>query len=228
MSRTANSHMYSGLASAALLPDVLISRDDEGAGWDFFSWRVAVEACPELLAARRILMINDSVIGPIASLSPLIERLERSQADVIGFAESADPVPHIQSWGIAFAGEAISGGAVGDYYRRPGMHWSKEEIISHMEIPLGSWFARRGYAVEVICSPVTLGGEQRNPSIFGWQNVLRSGIPFAKRELFISPMQTIGKQPDQVLKTAQQSASIDLEPLVRDSVASVGTRLEVS
>jgi lipopolysaccharide biosynthesis protein len=214
-------------ASVHVLPDILIARDHDGAGWDFFSWRVAFETCPELSDAQRILVLNDSVIGPISSIDPLLQRLDRSTADVIGLAEAADPIPHFQSWGVAFAGRAISSGAVEDFYKRIGITWPKEDVIGHMEIPLGAWFARRDYLLEVVCSPTILGGMRLNPSIFGWENILRAGVPLIKRELFITPMDTIGKRPAQVLRAAQKHASIDLEPIVRDSVASAGKTLDL-
>jgi ABC-2 type transport system ATP-binding protein len=214
-------------ASERTLPDVLIMRDHAGAGWDFFSWRVAFETCPELRDAQRILVLNDSMIGPIAPIEPLLARLIRSTADVVGLAEAADPIPHLQSWGVAFAGRAISSGAVEDFYQRAGLTWPKEDVIGHMEIPLGAWFARRDYLVEVVCSPAALAGERRNPSIFGWEGVIRTGVPLVKRELFTMPMDTIGKRPVQVLRSAQKHASIDLEPIVRDSVASSGKTLDL-
>lgn len=210
------------ISADRLMPDVLISRDHRGAGYDFFSWRVALEVCTDLWAASRIVMVNDSVIGPISPLDGLLSRIDVSRAAVLGFAESADPFPHIQSWGIAFSGDVITDRSVSDFYCQAGLDWPKESIIPRLEVPLGMWFARRGYAVEAICSPITLGGEVRNPSIFGWEGLVRAGVPFVKRELFTKPEETLDRSPRDILRAARQLASVDIDPLVRDSIASVG------
>ncbi len=209
------------------LPNVLIARDHAGAGYDFYSWRVALETCPELRSAKTLLMINDSVIGPIAPIDPLLKRLEDATTNVIGFVESAERCPHLQSWGIAYSGQVITEGAVESYYGQVGVDWPKANIITTLEVPLSSRFVRRGYTVEAICSPVSLGGEQRNPSIFGWQRLVRAGIPFIKRELFTLPEETIQQRRREVFRQAALLTTVDLDLLIRDSAASVGATVNL-
>ncbi|MBM9537370.1 rhamnan synthesis F family protein [Desulfobulbus alkaliphilus] len=193
-------------------------------GYDFYSWRLAWGACKDIEQARRVALMNDSVIGPTKSLSELLQLVELHTADVLGFVESGDIMAHLQSWGLVFGVNPICDGAIRRFLDQVDGSWSKIQLIARAEVPFARWLTLQGYSVASICSPVSLIRSQQNP-ILEWRRVLNAGIPFVKREMFAMSAYQSGQLPIEILEQLEKISQCEIRPLVEDSLAQIGLEL---
>ena len=76
----------------------IISRENRG--YDFYSWKVGLEAYPQYHEHAGLLLANDSVYGPLFDFGDIITRLENHDADIVGMTDSFRYYPHLQSYFI--------------------------------------------------------------------------------------------------------------------------------
>lgn len=186
---------------------------------DFHSWALLLTSVVGLGRAKELLLLNDSVIGPLWSPSKLLKALGRSGRDVCGAVESGTPEPHLQSWFLWFGRKAIRDGAVLEYVDRDVTNLSKRELIERMEIPLASWFAERKYRVGAIVPALASAAGPHNPSTSRWDKILDAGVPFVKREIFTHPELMASFPREAVIERLRLASPYDVEALVDDSLA---------
>ncbi len=68
----------------------------KNAGHDFSAWRAAMLAFD--IRADTLLLVNDSLHGPIAPLKPLFDRMSFDRADIWALTDSRQREPHLQSF----------------------------------------------------------------------------------------------------------------------------------
>ena len=149
-------------------------------GMDFGAWRMALRRLnlprPD---TRRILLINDSVYGPVAPLQPLLERMDTDTADLWGMTDSREIAWHVQSY-FLLAGPRLIHSAT---WRRfwamavplPWRRW----VIRRHEIGLSRRVVADGFTTRALF-PARSGA---NPMFADWRELLSDGFPFLKREL---------------------------------------------
>ena len=76
----------------------IISRENRG--YDFYSWKVGLEAYPQYHEHAGLLLANDSVYGPLFDFGDIVTRLENHDADIVGMTDSFRYYPHLQSYFI--------------------------------------------------------------------------------------------------------------------------------
>jgi len=76
----------------------IISRENRG--YDFYSWKVGLEAYPQYHEHAGLLLANDSVYGPLFDFGDIITRLENCDADIVGMTDNFRYYPHLQSYFI--------------------------------------------------------------------------------------------------------------------------------
>ncbi|MBA0916201.1 MAG: glycosyltransferase [Nitrosomonadaceae bacterium] len=76
----------------------IISRENRG--YDFYSWKVGLEAYPQYHEHSGLLLTNDSVYGPLFDFGDIITRLKNCDADIVGMTDSFRYYPHLQSYFI--------------------------------------------------------------------------------------------------------------------------------
>jgi len=76
----------------------IISRENRG--YDFYSWKVGLEAYPQYHEHAGFLLANDSVYGPLFDFGDIITRLENCDADIVGMTDNFWYYPHLQSYFI--------------------------------------------------------------------------------------------------------------------------------
>ena len=72
----------------------------ENRGYDFYSWKVGLEAYPQYHEHAGLLLANDSVYGPLFDFGDIITRLENYDADIVGMTDSRRYHLHLQSYFI--------------------------------------------------------------------------------------------------------------------------------
>lgn len=178
-------------------------------GYDFCAWRDALEHLGLPRAeTQQVLLINDSVYGPLAPLDELLRRLAASRADVVGLTESRQRGWHLQSYFLGFGPAALRSPVWRDFWSGVRPVPSKQWVISRCELALAARFREAGLWCEALwpterlladLHPDSVDGPARaqaeralraasrrrgvNPTHELWRPLLESGFPFIKREL---------------------------------------------
>ena len=67
-------------------------------GYDFGSWACVLESLPGVTAAPHVLLVNDSLMGPCAPLTPILNDFAECGAPVWGLSASLQHRSHLQSF----------------------------------------------------------------------------------------------------------------------------------
>lgn len=119
-------------------------------GLDFGAWKdllpVALERWPHL---EEVLMVNDSVLGPIRPLDPAIAAMRQAGPGFFGLLESTQGGPHLQSWfTLARGPKAIADAAL--FLRRLRLSRSKWRIVQRGELRLARHMRDAGNRVAAV------------------------------------------------------------------------------
>ena len=76
-------------------------------GYDFGSWATAIDRYPVIAEARRVLLLNDSLVGPFTTIEPLLAKFHASAADVWAVTDTAQFEYHLQSYVLGFTGQTL-------------------------------------------------------------------------------------------------------------------------
>ena len=213
-----NSEALQPAALEALRPlcdGVLVRRN---LGLDFAAWRAGLDHWGLPRAdTRSLLLLNDSLAGPFARLTPVLQRFDFDVADVWAATDSQQRGWHLQSFFWAVGPRAMAHPAWAAFWAGVRPVRSKEWVIRHSELG----FARRLRAAGLRCQAIwpyeavlaryhtdragtaaeqtqraradrfLARGWALNPSADLWRQLLRLGFPFVKREL-------LGRNPARV------------------------------
>jgi lipopolysaccharide biosynthesis protein len=158
----------------------------ENVGLDFGGWIQAWQRFAPI-EADLLLLTNDSVYGPIHSLSAFVDRLLAVPADFYGAVESLENGRHLQSWFLLLRRSAFTTESFDTLMRRPiPPDLPKIEIIREYEMKLLAMLTaegKHGHAAFGIRDGI--GSElPYNPAHLLWKTlVARYRIPFIKIEL---------------------------------------------
>jgi hypothetical protein len=142
-------------------------------GLDFGAWRDLV---PELRRRwpppEELMLANDSVLGPIRPLQPVIEALRAGGEGFFGLTESLQGGPHLQSYMLLAKGRSAASDLLGFLDGLYVSH-SKWLLVQLSEIRLARWMRGRGHRVA---------------ALFGYDRVVRAALadPEERRRLAAS------------------------------------------
>ena len=156
-------------------------------GYDFGSWAVGLDVYPDLRRREHVVLANDSLVGPFASIAPLLDAFHNTRADVWGLTETLQFSRHLQSYFLGFRGGVLQEPALDWFWRGVRHHEDKTEVIHRNEIGLGKLLAQEGYAVDAAFPAGQVVAPGDNPTIAGWKALLDRGMPFVKREIVRNP-----------------------------------------
>jgi hypothetical protein len=119
-------------------------------GRDFGAWHDLIgEARHRWPLADEIMLVNDSILGPIRCPRPVFAALREGGPGLFGLTESVQGGPHLQSYLLLARGRA----AAGDLARflaafRPSQ--SKWLVVQRGELRLARWMRARGHRVAAL------------------------------------------------------------------------------
>jgi len=161
----------------------------ENAGFDFGGWGHAWALGQGFPAATRLLLVNDSIVGPLdaGAFASMLGRLRAADADVVGLTRNFVPHPHLQSFFLAFGP-----GALGSPVLRAvldGMHAlpTKELVIDAYETALTRQLAAAGLSVAALYAPMYPDPLSADDTLLRWRELLEAGFPFVKASLLRGP-----------------------------------------
>ena len=127
---------------------VLIRRN---VGYDFGAWREGIErlALPRA-DTEMLVIINDSVYGPLCPLHGLIERIDLTEADLWGLTESWQSRYHLQSYFLAFSRAVLASDAWRKFWASVQPVASKHWVIRTYEVGLTQALLRAGFRAQAL------------------------------------------------------------------------------
>jgi rhamnosyltransferase len=162
--------------------DALVSR--ENVGFDFAIWAATILKNPRILQASDLLLVNDSVIGPLFSMDRILTDIELSSADIVGLTDSSQIKYHIQSFFLYIKRPVIKSDAFLNFIIGIKSYIDKETVIKEYELNFISLMIAAGFRCEALFSLSRLRfSPKQNPSIECWRELLAAGFPFLKSEL---------------------------------------------
>lgn len=121
-------------AARASADVVLVRRN---IGYDFGAMREALEACAlPRLDTEMVLIVNDSLYGPLAPLDEALGRIDFAEADFWGATESWQRRYHLQSFFLAAGRAALDSRAWKRFWSGVRPIRSKSWVIRHYEVGL--------------------------------------------------------------------------------------------
>ena len=153
----------------------------ENKGYDFGAWAHVLRIDKTLFNQDGLYLINDSIYGPtsIDEFDKLIERIRGSQADFIGLTSNKQISYHVQSYFTVIKKNILVNFTFQDFIFKVQNFISVDDVIKNYEIPLLSLIENSGFKAEVLFDRLN----DKDPTVFYWQNLLDSGFPFFKIKL---------------------------------------------
>jgi lipopolysaccharide biosynthesis protein len=155
-------------------------------GLDFGAWHDVIPLI-EQWPVEELLLMNDSMLGPIYPFPPIIATLRSGGDGLFGLTESRQGGVHLQSYLLLARGPA----AVTDlmlFLTQMKISHSKWLIIQRGELRLTRWMRSRGHRVAAMFDydrVAALPGQiwPLNPTHHLWRVLISQGFPFLKTEL---------------------------------------------
>ncbi len=119
-------------------------------GRDFGAWQdLMPEVSRRWPALRELMLVNDSVLGPIYPLEPVLDGMRAGGDGLFGLTDSVQGGAHLQSYMLLARGSA----AIADlmrFVRRLHVSHSKWLLVQLGEVRLARWMRRRGHRVAAL------------------------------------------------------------------------------
>jgi hypothetical protein len=164
-------------------PNGIIVRKNEG--FDFGAWADVLRLYPDLWECSRLLLVNDSVIGPVRGGATMFARLRAIDADLVGLVKSYEFTRHFQSFFLMLNRRALENGKVREFWRSVVNYENKSRVIKAYELRFTELCAQSGLSTQAIYqrSIVVEQFNRGNPTINHWHELIRLGFPYIKVEL---------------------------------------------
>jgi hypothetical protein len=156
-------------------------------GYDFGTWSSMLVGWPQLSRADRVVLANDSMVGPFATIAPILADFGNADADVWGLISTNQDGEHLQSHFVGYRGGVLQHPALTAFWHGIRLQRTKQALIRKYEIGLGPVLRRAGLRVEAGFPWDLVVQPRQNPTIFGWRRLLHWGFPWVKRELVLRP-----------------------------------------
>ena len=164
----------------------------ENRGFDFYSWKVGMEAYPQYHEHAGLLLANDSVFGPLFDFGDIITRLENCDADIVGMTESLRYHPHLQSYFIYCKRLVVLSKEFINFFDHVKATQLKSAVIRKYEVGLAQMLGKRFkfaalYPLEDLPNQINhLGYSETDvdPTYRLWKSLITElKFPFLKRSL---------------------------------------------
>lgn len=156
-------------------------------GYDFGSWAAMLTEFPQLRSADRLLLINDSLVGPFADITPILQDFHNHDGAVWGLVSTTQDGPHLQSHFVGYRGGVLAEGPLARFWDDIRVEPSKRDLILRYEIGQHAVALEAGYEVGSAFPWSLVVNDGQNPTSLGWRRLLIWGFPYVKREIVLRP-----------------------------------------
>ena len=165
-----------------LLRGLVVRRN---AGFDFGAWADAFRIFPELWSADAVILVNDSVFGPVTgTFGNLIAATLAQPADFIGLVESTEHRRHFQSYFLVLKGRALSDPRSHAFWRGVRNQREKWSVVDRYELRLLGTYEGFGCKCLALLTWRHVPGYSKiNPTHALWRDLIKHGFPYLKVDL---------------------------------------------
>ena len=156
-------------------------------GHDFGTWAAVLNAMPpRLRSAAHVLLTNDSMVGPLLDLGPVLAAAENSEACVVVLTDSLQMGHSLQSYFMMFNGGVLNDRQWRAFFNSVRPQPTKMDVVYRYELRVSQIAASSAYGWDVLF-PVDGLDDHRNPVIDAWRDLFERGFPFVKKTLWSDP-----------------------------------------
>lgn len=126
----------------------------ENVGYDFWSYKVGIEALGDLGAFKRLWVVNSSILilDPERFCGALLDPAPTT--DLLGLTRSSEHSPHVNSYSVVFQNPAvINSWAFADWWGRLRPISDRIQVILQQEIGMSRHFAQAGFSLGAVFAP---------------------------------------------------------------------------
>ena len=161
----------------------------ENGGYDFGAWADALKHFPQAWGAGRLYFANDSILGPLQSLSPIIDSIRDRNAGFFALSECTTTKHHAQSFFFGWNQANLSAGSLRLFWESIENFRGKDDVILNYEFGIFRLSSLLNDPTQQVvfgfqqifgCSPAELLGV--NPTHHGWKRLMAAGFPFVKTD----------------------------------------------
>lgn len=120
-------------------------------GLDFFSWKIGMCAFPFVSSTEQVILANDSVYGPLFSLSTVFQKMKEKNLDVWGITDSWFTTYHLQSYFICINITSMTSNILRSFFDNVKIIDDKVKLIVEYEMGLTKSFLSEGLKVGALC-----------------------------------------------------------------------------
>ena len=118
-------------------------------GYDFGSWMTGLNWIKkELPLLDSLIMTNDSFWGAINPLDDLFQKINASEASVIGLTDDLMYFPHLQSAFLVFRKDVLASKAFWTFWNELKIWPRKRDLVKHCEVGLSVALEKAGFKLE--------------------------------------------------------------------------------
>lgn len=147
-------------------------------GYDFGAWAGAICDLPEVREVSLLVTVNDSIVGPLRPLDDFLDRVDRTQGDLVGVTESREARRHYQSYMLFFRRKALQSDVFNRFWRGVRVA-QRTDVVVNCELRLLQRFEQHGLEAGVIFPAV----DSTCPTNRHYRRLLDEGFPYVKRQL---------------------------------------------
>lgn len=112
-------------------------------GYDFGSWASFLAQFPATREASRVILANDSLLGPFASIRPVLDAFDACPTDIWGITGTTQDAAHVQSHMVGYKDGVLTEPALRRFWRGIRVESSKRDLILRYEIGLSGSRSQR-------------------------------------------------------------------------------------
>jgi lipopolysaccharide biosynthesis protein len=120
-------------------------------GYDFGAYKDGIAALGDLSACDRLLLMNDSIYGPLMPLREVLNAANPAACDFWGITDSWERHYHVQTYFVLFFKRALTSPVFQKFWRRMPYVNSKSWVIRHGEMKLSQRLTRHRLNAAVLC-----------------------------------------------------------------------------
>lgn len=156
-------------------------------GYDFGAWAGMLRAVPALWNANRLYFVNDSILGPNENFESMIQKIRSQSESFIALTANWIDFYHAQSYFFVLNRDALTNQRVKSFWNNLPDYKDKITVIRQCEQRQLGLIADAGLSSHILF-PVDLRHMAKagrfNPTHHAWKELLESGFPFLKADLF--------------------------------------------
>jgi GT2 family glycosyltransferase/glycosyltransferase involved in cell wall biosynthesis len=162
----------------------------ENGGFDFAAWADMLRLAPSLWDAKRLIFANDSLVGPIAPLMPILKAIRERDAGFFGLSECNTFGYHAQSFFFGWTSKNLAHPALRKFWNSVEILHDKRDVVLKYEYKIASLSNDLADpSKHIVFGMENLFGTSAeklsgvNPTHHAWMRLLEAGFPFIKTDL---------------------------------------------